>query len=53
MSISRQTLTIVIVTFKSEKVIDNCIKSISDNIKIIVVEISNNQKFNDTFPLIQ
>ncbi len=48
MSISRQTLTIVIVTFKSEKVIDNCIKSISDNIKIIVVENSNNQKFKDT-----
>ena len=43
MSISRQTLTIVIVTFKSEKVIDNCIKSISDQIKIIVVDNSNDQ----------
>ena len=43
MSISRQTLTIVIVTFRSEKVIDNCIKSISDQIKIIVVDNSNDQ----------
>ena len=48
MSISRQTLTIVIVTFKSEKVIDNCIKSISDQIKIIVVDNSNDQKFKDS-----
>ena len=48
MSISRQTLTIVIVTFKSEKVIDNCIKSISDQIKIIVVDNSNDQNFKDS-----
>ena len=48
MSISRQTLTIVIVTFKSEKVIDNCIKSISDQIKIIVVDNSNDQSFKDS-----
>ena len=48
MSISRQTLTIVIVTFKSEKVIDNCIKSISDQIKIIIVDNSNDQNFKDT-----
>ena len=48
MSISRQTLTIVIVTFKSEKVIDNCIKSIPDQIKIIIVDNSNDQSFKDT-----
>ena len=48
MSISRQTLTIVIVTFKSEKVIDNCIKSISDQIKIIIVDNSNDQNFKDS-----
>jgi len=48
MSISRQTLTIVIVTFKSEKVIDNCIKSISDQIKIIIVDNSNDQKLKDS-----
>ena len=48
MSISRQTLTIVIVTFRSEKVIDNCIKSISDQIKIIVVDNSNDQNLKDS-----
>ena len=45
MSISRQNLTIVIVTLKSEKVIDKCINSINQDIPIIVVENSNNQKF--------
>jgi len=45
MSISRQNLSIVIVTFKSEKVIDECIKSVGQNIPIIVVENSNNHKF--------
>ena len=48
MSISRQTLTIVIVTFKSEKVIENCIKSISDQIKIIIVDNSNDQNLKDS-----
>jgi len=45
MSISRQNLTIVIVTLKSEKVIYKCINSINQDIPIIVVENSNNQKF--------
>ena len=45
MSISRQNLTIVIVTFKSEKIIDKCINSIGQNVPIIVVENSNNQRF--------
>ncbi len=45
MSISRQNLTVVIVTFKSEEVIHNCIKSISDQIKIIIIENSNDLKF--------
>ena len=45
MSISRQNLTIVIVTLKSEKVIYKCIDSINQDIPIIVVENSNNQKF--------
>ena len=45
MSISRQNLTIVIVTLKSEKVIYECINSINQDIPIIVVENSNNQKF--------
>ncbi len=47
MSISRQNLTAVIVTFKSENVIDDCIKSISENIKIIIVDNSNDQKFKE------
>ena len=42
MSISRQNLSIVIVTFKSEGVIHECIKSIDKDIKITVVENSNN-----------
>jgi len=45
MSISRQNLSIVIVTFKSEKVIHQCLKSINQNIPIIVVENSNNRSF--------
>tara|TARA_B110000116_G_scaffold243045_1_gene232609 strand:+ start:628 stop:1494 length:867 start_codon:yes stop_codon:yes gene_type:complete len=47
MSISRQNLTIVIVTFRSEKVIDRCIESISKNIPIIVVENSGNLDFKN------
>jgi len=47
MSISRQNLSIVIVTLKSEKIIDECIKSINQNIPIIVVEHSNNKKLKE------
>lgn len=47
MSISGQNLTIVIVTLKSENIINQCIKSINQNIPIIVVENSNNQRFKD------
>jgi len=47
MSISRQNLSIVIVTLKSENIIDECIKSINHNIPIIVVENSNNKKFKE------
>ena len=47
MSISRQNLSIVIVTFKSEAVIHDCIKSIDKDIKITVVENSNNFQFKD------
>ena len=38
-------ITIIIVTFKSEKLIDNCINSIDSNYKIIVVENSSDIKF--------
>ena len=47
MSISRQNLSIVIVTLKSEDVIHQCIKSIGQDISIIVVENSNNKSFKD------
>ena len=38
MSISGQNLSIVIVTLKSEKIIERCIDSLDKNIPIIVVE---------------
>jgi N-acetylglucosaminyl-diphospho-decaprenol L-rhamnosyltransferase len=47
MSISRQTLTVVIVTFKSDEVINDCIRSISDQIKIIIIDNSNDKKFKE------
>ena len=47
MSISGQNLTIVIVTLKSENIIHECIKSIDQNMPIIVVENSNNQRFKE------
>ena len=47
MSISRQTLSAVIVTFKSDQVIHDCIQSISDQIKIIVVDNSNDRKLKE------
>ena len=47
MSISGQNLSIVIVTLRSEKVIDRCIKSINKNLPIIIVENSDNLKFKN------
>ena len=47
MSISRQTLSAVIVTFKSDQVIHDCIQSLSDQIKIIIVDNSNDKKFKE------
>ncbi len=47
MSITIQNLTVIIVTFKSENVIHNCIKSIDSEIKILVVDNSNNIKFKE------
>jgi len=47
MSISRQNLSIVIVTFKSENVIHQCLESIDKEIPIIVVENSNNIEFKN------
>ena len=47
MSISRQNLTVVIVSFMSENVIHDCIKSIPEDIKIIVIDNSNNYLFKE------
>ena len=47
MSISRQNLSIVIVTIKSEGVIEQCIESINQDLPIIIVENSNNSKFTN------
>ena len=47
MSISRQNLTVVIVSFMSENVIHNCIQSIPKDIQIIVVDNSNNKLFKE------
>ena len=51
MLISRQNLSIVIVTFKSEEVIHECIKSIDKDIKITVIENSNNTQFKQELEL--
>ena len=45
MSISRQNLSVVIVSFNSEHVIHRCISSIDKKIEIIVIDNSNNIKF--------
>jgi GT2 family glycosyltransferase len=45
MPLSTQNFSIVIVTFKSESVIDQCLRSIGNNIQIIIIENSNNKKF--------
>jgi GT2 family glycosyltransferase len=45
MSISYKNLSVVIVSFHSEDVIHNCIKSIKDKIEITVVENSGNKDF--------
>ena len=38
-------ITVIITTFKSEEKINNCLKSIKNNVKVLVIENSNNQIF--------
>ena len=40
-------LSIVIVTFRSEEKIINCLNSIPENIKVIIVENSNNKSLKE------
>jgi len=44
MTLSLNNLTFIIVTFKSEHIIHECIKSLPPNSKIIIIENSNDQK---------
>ena len=45
MQITKDNLTIIIVTIKSHNVIDNCLKSIDPKIKKIIVENSADEEF--------
>ena len=45
MLISRQNLSVIIVSFKSDHVIHRCIRSIDKEIEIIVIDNSNSAKF--------
>jgi len=45
MSITLKNITFIIVSFKSDHIIEDCIKSIDSNVEILVVENSNNIRF--------
>ena len=45
MTLSLNNLTFIIVTFKSEHIIHECINSLPKNSKIIIIENSNNEEF--------
>jgi len=45
MPISRQNLSVIIVSFKSDHIIEKCIGSIDKEIEIIVIDNSNNEEF--------
>ena len=47
MSITRQNLSVIIVSYKSDYVIENCINSIHSEIEIIVVDNSNNDQLKE------
>ena len=48
MNISRQNLSIIIVTYRSDKVIDECLKNIPEEIKILIVDNANDEYFKKT-----
>ena len=45
MQITKENLTIIIVTIKSQNIIEVCLKSIDPGIKKIIVENSSDQEF--------
>ena len=47
MQITKENLTIIIVTIKSQNIIDDCLKSIDPSIKKIIVENSSDKNFLD------
>ena len=47
MQITKENLTIIIVTIKSQKIIDGCLRSIDPDIKKIIVENSSNHEFTN------
>lgn len=57
MTLSLNNLTFIIVTFKSEHIIHECIKSLPNNSNIIVIDNSNNQEFKrnleEKYPMIK
>ena len=46
--ITKENLTVVIVTLKSEEVIDKCLQSIPSDVKKLVIENSSNHKFTNS-----
>ena len=57
MTLSLNNLTFIIVTFKSEHIIHECIKSLPQKSKIIIIENSNNlelkKDLEDRYPMIK
>jgi len=51
MELNLNNITFVIVSFKSEKIIDDCLKSLPKNSKIIVIENSNNYNLKKSLEL--
>ena len=45
MQITKENLTIIIVTIKSQNIIDECLQSIDPKVKKIIVENSSDQNF--------
>ena len=51
MQITKENLTIIIVTIKSQNIIDHCLRSIDPDIKKIIVENSSDQDFLDSLKI--
>ncbi len=47
MQITKENLTIIIVTIKSQNIIDDCLESIDSDVKKIIVENSFDQDFTN------